>query len=118
MSKTKLIALLGGLGCVLAAAVICLVVLLTGDAGKVQPAGSSDVTADSAPEAPAPESPGSEEEKPVERPLTGDPVTYIGRFKALSDGRMRCSWSNSTVVAGFEGMNCGESEFFRGRRLR
>ena len=103
MSKTKLIALLGGLGCVLAAAVICLVVLLTGDAGKVQPAGSSDVTADSAPEAPAPESPGSEEEKPVERPLTGDPVTYIGRFKALSDGRMRCSWSNSTVVAGFEG---------------
>ena len=103
MSKTKLIALLGGLGCVLAAAVICLVVLLTGDAGKVQPAGSSDVTADSAPEAPAPESPGSEEAKPVERPLTGDPVTYIGRFKALSDGRMRCSWSNSTVVAGFEG---------------
>lgn len=103
MSKTKLIALLGGLGCVLAAAVICFVVLLTGETGRVQPDGSSAVPTGNVSEAPASESPESEEEEPVERPLTGDPVTYIGRFKALSDGRMRCSWSNSAVVAGFEG---------------
>lgn len=119
MSKTKLIALLGGLGCVLAAAVICLVVLLTGDAGKVQPAGSSDVTADSAPEAPAPESPGSEEEKPVERPLTGDPGDVYRTFQGTQRRPYALFLVEQHGGGGLRGYwNCGESEFFRGRRLR
>lgn len=103
MAKTKLIALLGGLGCILAATIVCFAVLLIRDAGNTLPVSSSDAPTSSTPAETASEPSEEEEGDSVERPLTGDPVVYIGRFKELSDGRMRCSWSNSTVEAGFEG---------------